>query len=123
MTAFEFSKYTITIFLEYDFIRCVEIQLLDEPVTMIKAVINDDVFINTFHNSETLRYSFALIKNSRRIFGADNAKSSHIHPFNEPDNHRDSNEIFYERLSQYTGSQSRQVVNAAPVQSCPEVWS
>ncbi len=87
MDAFEFSKYTINSCSEYSFIQSIEIQLIDEPIVKIKAVISNDVFINIFYNAETKKYSFALIKEGRRIFGIDNARNWHIHPFENPDNH------------------------------------
>lgn len=93
MEAFEFSKHAIDVCSRYDFIQGIEIQILDEPVVKIKAVVNDDVFINIFYNAETVKYSFALIKNGRRIFGADNARRWHIHPFDNPDNHKEINDI------------------------------
>lgn len=93
MTAFDFSKEAVTVCSEYNFIQGIEIQLLDEPVVKIKAVINDDAFINIFYNAKTSKYSFTLIKNNNRIYGADNAKKWHIHPFDDPDSHVASNNI------------------------------
>lgn len=93
MEAFEFSKHVIDVCSRHDFIQGIEIQILDEPVVKIKAVVSDDVFINIFYNAETVKYSFALIKNGRRIFGADNARRWHIHPFDNPDNHKEINDI------------------------------
>ena len=93
MEAFEFSKHAIALCSQHDFIRSIEIQLLDEPVVKIKAIVKDDAFINIFYNAETLKYSFALIKNDRRIFGVDNARNWHIHPFENPDNHEETNNI------------------------------
>lgn len=87
MTAFDFSKEAVTLCSKYNFIQGIDIQLLDEPVVKIKAVINGDTFINIFYNAETSKYSFTLIKNNKRIYGVDNAKTWHIHPFDAPDSH------------------------------------
>lgn len=87
MDAFEFSKYAINSCSKYSFIQSVEIQLIDEPIVKIKAVITSDVFINIFYNAETEKYSFALIKQNRRIFGIDNTRNWHMHPFENPDDH------------------------------------
>lgn len=51
------------------------------------------IFINIFFNSETLKYSFALVKYNHRIYGADNTRNWHIHPFDNPESHEDSSEI------------------------------
>ena len=87
MNAFEYAKYALTLFSDYDFVRSVEIQLLDEPIVKIKAHTGSAAFINIFYNAETLKYSFALIGNSTRIFGIDNAITWHLHPFDNPESH------------------------------------
>lgn len=87
MDAFEYSKYAISSCSKYSFIQSVEIQLLDEPVVKIKIEINSDTFINIFYNAETQKYSFALIKQGKRIFGIDNTRNWHIHPFENPEDH------------------------------------
>lgn len=88
MDAFSFCKNAITAFYACQIIQSVEVRLLDEPVAKIKAVVNNDIFIDIFYNAETERCSFALIKNSERIFGVDNAKFWHIHPFEDPSTHK-----------------------------------
>ena len=93
MNAFEYSKYAIEAFSRYDFIQSVEIILLDEPVAKIKAVITEDSFINVFYNAMTAKYSFTLIKNNKRIFGVDNTRKWHIHPFKNPESHEDTIEL------------------------------
>lgn len=93
MEAFEFSKHAIDVCSRYDFIQDIEIQILDEPVVKVKAIVNDTSFINIFYNAETVKHSFALIKNGKRIFGADNTMGWHIHPFDNPDGHKESADI------------------------------
>lgn len=93
MNAFDFSKEVVNICSKYVFVQGIEIQLLDEPVVKFKAVLGKDTFFNIFYNSETSKYSFALIKNGKRIYGVDNTKNWHIHPFNNPDTHIETTEI------------------------------
>lgn len=57
MEAFEFSKHAIEVCSRYDYIQSVEIQILDEPVFKVKAIVNDTTFINIFYNAETSKYS------------------------------------------------------------------
>lgn len=90
MNAFEFSREAIRLCSEFSFIIGVEILLIDEPVAKIKAVMEEDTFINVFYNAETSKYSFALIKNNKRIFGVDNTKRWHIHPFENPESHTET---------------------------------
>lgn len=93
MTSFDYSKHAIELFSRYDFIKAIDILLLDEPVAKIKAVITKKTFINIFYNADTLKYSFALIKNGKRIFGADNSRKWHVHPFDNPDSHKETDAI------------------------------
>jgi hypothetical protein len=58
----------------------------------LRAYLLDGSFIDTFFNEATGRISFALIKDNRRIFGADNTGDWHWHPFESPDDHISSNE-------------------------------
>ncbi len=98
MTAFEFSKYAIRLYSRYDFIKAIEILMLDEPVVKIKAIINERNFISVFYNAETQKYSFALIKDNKRIFGADNTRKWHIHPFEAPNSHKESHSMGLEEF-------------------------
>ncbi len=44
-------------------------------------------FIDAFYNEQTGTTAFALIRQDRRVFGADNTGGWHIHPFVNPDRH------------------------------------
>jgi hypothetical protein len=103
MNALDFLKEAIKTLSEYDFISSIEIQLLDEPVAKIKTVLTGNSFMTIFYNAETRRTSFALIKNNKRIYGADNTKNWHVHPFESPDSHIETEPVilteFLETLS------------------------
>jgi len=58
----------------------------------LRAHLADGSFVDAFYNEATGRASFALIKDARRIFGADNAGGWHWHPFEAPDTHTPSSE-------------------------------
>ncbi len=45
-------------------------------------------FIDAFFNQETGTTAFALIRDDKRIFGADNTGGWHLHPFENPEEHR-----------------------------------
>ncbi|MDL1971174.1 MAG: hypothetical protein LWW94_09475 [Candidatus Desulfofervidaceae bacterium] len=90
MNAFEYAKYAIELCSQYNFVKSIELLLLDEPVVKIKAIVDNTTFIHIFYNAETQKYSFALIRNNKRIFGADNTKQWHIHPLADPTSHQKS---------------------------------
>lgn len=96
MTAFDFSKDIIETLSRYDFIKGIDILLLDEPVLKVRAVLNGSIFIDMFYNAETHKYSFALIRDNTRIFGADNLRRWHLHPFENPDEHIESDPVSLE---------------------------
>lgn len=41
-------------------------------------------FIDAFYNEQTGTTAFALIREDRRVFGADNTGGWHMHPFKDP---------------------------------------
>jgi len=53
------------------------------PITPVNFI-----FIEIFFNEQTDRVSFALIQEGQRIYGADNTGGWHIHPFDNPSNHK-----------------------------------
>jgi len=44
-------------------------------------------FIDVFYNEQTSTLAFALIRQGRRVFGADNTGGWHVHPFVDPEQH------------------------------------
>jgi hypothetical protein len=50
-------------------------------------------FIDMFYNQETETTAFALIKDGKRIFGADNTGAWHVHLFEKPEAHEPSEPI------------------------------
>jgi hypothetical protein len=72
----------------------VEPLFLDEPVFKLRAHLGSNVFIAVFINSETMKTSFALIKEGQRIFGADNTRGWHLHPFGSAESY-----LAYEAMS------------------------
>ena len=58
----------------------------------LRAHLSDGSFADAFYNEATEKTAFALIKNERRIFGADNTGGWHWHPFDAPDSHEPSSD-------------------------------
>jgi len=45
-------------------------------------------FVDAFFNAETGTMAFAYIRQDQRVFGADNTGGWHLHPFENPAEHR-----------------------------------
>ena len=60
---------------------------LEEPVLKLRVHLGASLFIDIFFNAETSKTSFALIKDAQRIFGVDNTRGWHLHPFGSPESH------------------------------------
>ncbi|MFQ5456595.1 MAG: hypothetical protein ACE5EA_10425 [Nitrospirota bacterium] len=105
MSIFEFTKEVIEVCAQSEIVKKVQIIIVEEPVAKLRAEITDNIFIDIFYNKETAKKSFSLIKDNKRIYGADNTKEWHIHPFNNPESHQSSNEIgfveFIEKIKDY----------------------
>jgi hypothetical protein len=52
-----------------------------------KIYLHDDYFIALRYNARNGRIDVALIKNNQRIFGYDNLKEWHFHPYDNPSEH------------------------------------
>lgn len=57
--------------------------------TFISPRINvpDGGFVDAFYNEQTGTTAYALIRQNRRAFGADDTGGWHVHPFADPDRH------------------------------------
>lgn len=53
----------------------------------VKIHIDDDYFIALRYNARNGRFDAALIKDNQRIFGYDNLKQWHYHPYENPSEH------------------------------------
>lgn len=87
MSIFNFFKEVTDVCASTDFIKDLDLLIFDEPVIKLRANITETTFIEIFFNSQTGKCSFALVKNELRIYGIDNTKDWHIHPFENPCDH------------------------------------
>ena len=66
-----------------------DVRVLDNAVVKIRVFLTDAAFIGLYFNPANDNCSYALVRNSQRIYGADNAFVGwHVHPFESPDDHR-----------------------------------
>ena len=73
----------------------IELLLLDEPVLKLRVHLGTVAFVEIFFNAETGKTSFALIKDRQRIFGVDNTRGWHTHPFGNPESHHPCEEMSF----------------------------
>ena len=52
-----------------------------------RVYLDDNCFISLRYNARNNRVDVALIKDERRIFGYDNLKQWHLHPYENPSDH------------------------------------
>jgi len=100
VTAQEAYRHLIDISAQSALVTGIEPLLLEEPVLKLRAHVGTLAFIDVFFNTETGKTSFALIKDGRRIFGADNTRGWHLHPFSSPESHSPCAEISFESFLQ-----------------------
>ncbi len=70
------------------------IDAVEKRGIIIEARINikENVFVEIYYNALNQKKSYALISHSKRIFGYDNYKYWHVHPFDKPSAHVQCNE-------------------------------
>ena len=87
LTAQEMYRYILDTSVQSSMVTGIALLLLEEPVLKLRAYVGALVFVDVFFNAETGKTSFALIKDQHRIFGADNTRGWHLHPFESPESH------------------------------------
>ncbi|MBU1487201.1 hypothetical protein KKH56_04025 [bacterium] len=77
-----------------------ESDIEDDLIVKVRVYLIKDDFIDVFYNAGNRKTSFALIKNKKRIYGADNALPIgwHIHPFEDPQTHIPSGTVTFEEF-------------------------
>jgi hypothetical protein len=86
----------------------IEPLLLEEPVLKLRAYVGALAFVEVFFNADTGKTSFALIKDGHRIFGADNTRGWHLHPFDSPESHGPCEAMSFERFLQHLETHKEQ---------------
>lgn len=71
-----------------DLVSSYDVRVMDNAVAKIRVFLTAAAFIDVYYNPANDNCSFALVQNSQRIYGVDNAFVGwHIHPFESPDDH------------------------------------
>ena len=53
----------------------------------LRITINEETFVDVYFNEETQRTDYALIHKGERVYGVDNLKGWHYHPFQAVEQH------------------------------------
>ena len=65
--------------LDYTIVRLTHLSL--------RIIINEETFVDVYFNEETQRTDYALIHKGERVYGVDNLKGWHCHPFQAVEQH------------------------------------
>lgn len=67
-----------------------ELKILNERLNFLKIRISfkEGLFMDIYYNSANNRTDYALIEHGKRVFGCDNLGGWHIHPFENPQEHK-----------------------------------
>jgi hypothetical protein len=68
----------------------------------LRLVLDASLFIDVYFNADNARFDFSLIKEGDRVFGYDNLKSWHYHPFEDPNQHISCSEPSLRHIVQLT---------------------
>ncbi len=87
MNAEEFETYVISICSKSPVVASATVLNSGFTWMKIRAILTDKSFVDISYNQETKKTTFAQIRDDRRIFGADNKKGWHWHPYEDPERH------------------------------------
>ncbi len=82
-----FEAYVISICSESAVVESAAVISFGFTWTKIRAALTDKSFVDASYNQETGKTTFAQIRDGVRVFGADNKKDWHWHPYENPQRH------------------------------------
>lgn len=87
MTVAEFEQQIFAVAMASPICSVPSVRRLTATSIALRVDISTGGFVDAFCNEQTDTTAFALIREGRRVFGADNTGGWHIHPFADPDSH------------------------------------
>lgn len=101
----EFEQHLEAVCSKLSFVKNVTIFAWTESSNLWRVTLSDESFVDVYYSESTGKTSFAHIKESRRVFGADNAGGWHWHARENPASHVPSaSEITFEEFMKELGS-------------------
>lgn len=99
LSAKEFAKKIIAASNKSKIVKSFNSYISEDVFVKIRIFLNvEKMFIDVYYNSGTWKTSFALINQGKRIFGADNLGFWHIHPFENPNEHKKTIKITFKKF-------------------------
>jgi hypothetical protein len=87
MTLIEFEQQVFAVALASSICDISLVRRLPPTSINLRIDVTTGGFIDAFCNEQTGTIAFALIRQGRRAFGADNTGGWHVHPLADPDRH------------------------------------
>ena len=87
MTLLDFENQIINVAIASSICDIPRILRLSSTAIKLRIELTTGDFIDAFYNEETNTTAYALIRQGRRVYGADNTGGWHLHPFAEPNQH------------------------------------
>jgi Ethanolamine utilization protein EutJ (predicted chaperonin) len=87
MTLAEFEQQVFAVAMASPICGILIVRRLTPTSINLRIDVTAGGFIDAFYNEQTGTTAFALIRQGRRAFGADNTGGWHVHPLTEPDRH------------------------------------
>lgn len=87
MTLTEFEQQVFSVAIASPVCGVPAVKRLTATSISLRVEISTGGFVDVFYNEQTGTTAFALIREGRRVFGADNTGGWHVHPFVDPEGH------------------------------------
>jgi len=87
MTLSEFEQQVFAVAMVWPLADIPVVRRLTPTSINLRVNLTTGSFIDAFYNEQTGTMAFTLVRQGRRIFGADNTGGWHVHPFADPDRH------------------------------------
>jgi len=99
LSAKKFAENVVSTTSKSKLVKSVSQNIFEDVVVKIRIVLKvKEMFIDVYYNSETGKVSYALIQKWKRVFGADNLEFWHLHPFENPNEHRKTIKITFKKF-------------------------
>jgi hypothetical protein len=87
VTLAEFERYVFAVAMDSSVCGIPSVRSLTPTSVNLRIDIAAGGFVDVFYNERSGTTSYALIREGRRILGADSTGGWHQHPFDDPDRH------------------------------------
>lgn len=90
----EFASEIIDSCADSDIVENYNLEIKENIVVTSRLELNKGI-IDVYRNFKTGKVAFAWVLNNERVFGADNTGGWHLHPYENPEKHIESNKVSF----------------------------